>query len=83
MCYSIDCSICLDTGHISHCAVKFSYMISIQKIKKNKKIIVEDEEDILILYKDFLSRKGHEVATTFLNGEDIIKEINNEHMRYI
>jgi DNA-binding response OmpR family regulator len=51
-------------------------MISIQKINK-KKIIVEDEQDILILYKDFLSRKGHEVAKTFLNGEDIINEIKS------
>jgi len=40
-------------------------------------MIVEDEEDILILYKDFLSGKGHEVATTFLNGEDMIKEIKS------
>jgi DNA-binding NtrC family response regulator len=47
------------------------------KQEKNKKIIVEDEQDILILYKDFLSRKGHEVATTFLNGEDIINEIKS------
>ena len=48
---SIDCSICLDTGHISHCAVKFYNMISMEKINKKKiKVkIVEDEEDILIL----------------------------------
>ena len=40
-------------------------------------MIVEDQEDILILYKDFLSGKGHEVASTFLNGEDMIKEIKS------
>jgi len=34
--YSIDCSIWLDTGHISYCAVKFSNMISIEKINKKK-----------------------------------------------
>lgn len=44
--------------------------------KKLKIMIVEDEEDILILYKDFLSIKGHDVTTTYLNGEDMIKEID-------
>jgi DNA-binding NtrC family response regulator len=45
--------------------------------KKLKIMIVEDEEDILILYKDFLSSKGHDVTTTYLNGEDMIKEIDS------
>ena len=41
-------------------------------IKKLKIMIVEDEEDILILYKDFLLGKGHDVTTTYINGEDMI-----------
>lgn len=45
-------------------------------IKKLKIMIVEDEEDILILYKDFLSGKGHDVTTTSLNSEDMIEEID-------
>jgi CheY-like chemotaxis protein len=45
-------------------------------IKKLKIMIVEDEEDILILYKDFLSGKGHDVTTACLNGEDMIGEID-------
>ena len=45
-------------------------------IKKLTIMIVEDEEDILILYKDFLSGKGHDVTTTYLNGEDMIEEID-------
>ncbi len=45
-------------------------------IKKLKIMIVEDEEDILILYKDFLLGKGHDVTTTYLNGEDMIEEID-------
>lgn len=45
--------------------------------KKLKIMIVEDEEDILILYKDFLSSKGHDVTTTYLNGDDMIKEIDS------
>ena len=33
--------------------------------KKLKIMILEDEEDILILYKDFLAGKGHEITTTY------------------
>jgi DNA-binding NtrC family response regulator len=49
-----------------------------EKINKKglKIMIVEDQEDILILYKDFLSGKGHEVTRMYPNGEDMIKEIN-------
>ena len=43
---------------------------------KLKVLIVEDEEDILILYKDFLSGKGHEVTTMYLNGDVVIEEID-------
>ena len=39
-------------------------------------MIIEDEEDILILYKDFLSGKGHDVTTMYLNGNVIIEEID-------
>ena len=36
-------------------------------------MIVEDQEDILILYKEFLSSKGgHDVIITYVNGEDMI-----------
>ena len=43
---------------------------------KLKVMIVEDEEDILILYKDFLSGKGHDVTTMYLNGDLVIEEID-------
>jgi len=39
-------------------------------------MIVEDEEDILTLYNDFLSGKGHDVTTMYLNGDVIIKEVD-------
>ena len=39
-------------------------------------MIIEDEEDILILYKDFLSGKGHDVTTMYLNGDVMIEEID-------
>lgn len=45
-------------------------------MKNFKIMIVEDEEDILILYKDFLSGKGHDVRTTYLNGEAMIEDID-------
>jgi DNA-binding response OmpR family regulator len=45
-------------------------------MKKLKIMIVEDEEDILILYKDYLSSKGHEIITAYLSGEDMIKEVD-------
>jgi len=44
--------------------------------KKLKVMIVEDEEDILTLYNDFLSSKGHDVTTMYLNGDVIIKEVD-------
>jgi DNA-binding NtrC family response regulator len=47
------------------------------KQKEVKNNVVQDEEDILILYKDFLSSKGHDVTTTYLNGDDMIKEIDS------
>jgi DNA-binding NtrC family response regulator len=46
------------------------------KNKKLKVMIVEDEEDILILYKDFLSGKGHDVTTMYINGDVVIEEID-------
>ena len=39
-------------------------------------MVIEDEEDILTLYKDFLSAKGHDVTTMYLNGDVIVEEID-------
>lgn len=39
-------------------------------------MIIEDEEDILILYKDFLSGNGHDVTTIYLKGDVMIEEID-------
>ena len=49
-----------------------------EKINKRKLkiMIIENEEDILTLYKDFLSRKGYDVTTMYLNGDVIIEEID-------
>jgi len=40
-------------------------------------MILEDEEDILILYKDFLVGKGHEITTTYKTGDEVINEIDS------
>lgn len=45
--------------------------------KKLKIMILEDEEDILILYKDFLVGKGHEITTTYKTGDEMINEIDS------
>ena len=45
--------------------------------KKLKIMILEDEEDILILYKDFLVGKGHEITTTYKTGDEVINEIDS------
>ena len=45
--------------------------------KKLKIMILEDEEDILILYKDFLVGKGYEITTTYKTGDEVIKEIDS------
>jgi len=45
--------------------------------KKLKVMILEDEEDILILYKDFLVGKGYEITTTYKTGDEVINEIDS------
>ncbi len=45
--------------------------------KKLKIMILEDEEDILILYKDFLVGKGYGITTTYKTGDEVINEIDS------
>jgi DNA-binding response OmpR family regulator len=46
--------------------------------KKEKKrlniMIIEDEQDILLLYKDYLSSKGHNVMATSTTANEIISD---------
>jgi DNA-binding NtrC family response regulator len=46
--------------------------------KRLKIMIIEDEEDILILYNDYLSSKGHQVLNQYLNADSIITDIQKE-----
>jgi len=41
-------------------------------------MILDDEEDILTIYSDYLSRKGHRVIRTYVNSETILDDINIE-----
>ena len=41
-------------------------------------MILDDEEDILELYTDYLSRKGHRILHTYVNAENILEDIEIE-----
>lgn len=43
-----------------------------------KIMILEDEEDILILYKDYLSGRGHEVVSTYLTANNVLSEFGEK-----
>jgi len=44
--------------------------------RKLKIMIIEDEEDILTLYKDYLTNKGHDIVCTSLNANNIISDFD-------
>ena len=41
-------------------------------------MILDDEEDVLVLYSDFLTKKGHRVLKTYVNAETILDDIDIE-----
>lgn len=41
-------------------------------------MILDDEEDILNLYRDYLSSKGHRVLKTYINADTILDDIDIE-----
>jgi DNA-binding response OmpR family regulator len=41
-------------------------------------MILEDEEDILILYKDYLSERGHDVVSTYLTANNVLSEFGEK-----
>jgi DNA-binding NtrC family response regulator len=46
-------------------------------------MILDDEEDILKLYNDYLSRKGHRVIHTYVNAENILQDIDIDEVRTV
>ena len=41
-------------------------------------MIIDDEEDILRLYGDFLTSKGHRILRTYVNADTILADIDIE-----
>jgi len=41
-------------------------------------MILEDEEVILILYKDYLSGRGNEVVSTYLTANNVLSEFGEK-----
>ena len=41
-------------------------------------MILDDEEDILELYTNYLSNKGHRILHTYVNAENILEDIDIE-----
>jgi DNA-binding NtrC family response regulator len=39
-------------------------------------MILDDEEDILTLYHDYLLRKGHRIIRTYVNADTILQDID-------
>lgn len=50
----------------------------VETIKTLTIMILDDEEDILTLYNDYLSRKGHRIIKTYVNSETILDDIDIE-----
>lgn len=46
--------------------------MSAHKNRKTKVMIIEDEEDILTLFKDYLSNRGHHVVSCCLSANNIV-----------
>ena len=46
---------------------------------KLKIMVIEDEEDILNLFNDYLSRQGYHVISRYTSGENIIKDLETHN----
>jgi len=46
--------------------------------RRLKIMILEDEEDILTLYKDYLLGRGHDVVSTYLTANNVMSEFGEK-----
>jgi DNA-binding NtrC family response regulator len=46
--------------------------------EKLKIMVVNDEADILMLYSDYFSNRGHQVLKTYLTSENVMDDIERE-----
>ena len=51
-------------------------MVAIRK--KLTIMILDDEEDILVLYSDYLTKQGHHVLNTYVNSDIMLEDIEIE-----
>lgn len=51
---------------------------SILHNEKLKIMVVNDEADILRLYSDYFSKRGHQVLKTYLTAENVMNDIERE-----
>ena len=42
-----------------------------------KVMIIEDDEDILLLYKDYLKKKGHTIAVSSTTANEAVRDYDN------
>src|SRR5687767_6142623 len=57
----------------------FSGLIIMVTIQNTYTImILDDEEDILTLYSDYLSNMGHRILSTYVNADSILQDIGIE-----
>ena len=55
-----------------------------KNVRNSRKVmIVEDEEDLLILYKDYLRKAGCEVMATATSAEEILLDYNSYRPDYL
>ena len=52
--------------------------MSISKGKGLKIMIIEDEQDILLVYSDYFSSRGHEIVSTHLTAENFMREFDEK-----
>lgn len=51
-------------------------MVTIEK--SHTVMLVDNEEDNLALYSDYLTKMGHTVLHTYVNGDSILRDIDEE-----
>lgn len=59
-------------------------MKALKNVRNSRRVmIVEDEEDLLILYKDYLRNAGCEVMATATTAEEILLDYNSYRPDYL
>lgn len=65
--------------YIVYCWV---YHMNEESKRPLKIMIVEDDEDILTLYSDYLSRKGYQVIARYTRGNNIKEDLEGDPLMF-